>query len=97
MTDDIEKQKILDEYMTRIAPKSDNWVSYTSECVSTSIDPSGTKLAAINTQKTPSHRYVKYSNVYLHVFQAAEKNWLAMIFFSGKLPWPSKKVPEILH
>ena len=54
MTDDIEKQKILDEYMTRIAPKlNDNWVRYTSDtCVSTSIDPRGTKLAAINTRKT---------------------------------------------
>ena len=52
ITDDIEKQKILDEYMTRIAPKVSNWVSYTSECVSTSIDPRGTKLAAINTRNT---------------------------------------------
>ncbi len=52
MTDDSEKQKILDEYMVKIAPKIPNWVSSLSNCQSTSIDPSGTKLAAINIQKT---------------------------------------------
>ena len=51
MTDELEKQKILDEYMTKLAPKVSNWVSSTtSNCLSTSIDPSGTKLAAINIQ-----------------------------------------------